>query len=72
MKLWRGLCSSLRSLAHKPRHDASRLKPMLDLQDNISHIALYETVMRIKKLRYLFLGMSDLKKVMHLMRYGKM
>jgi len=29
MKLCHGLCRSLRSLAHKPRHDASRLKPML-------------------------------------------
>ena len=29
MKLCHGLCCSLRSLTHKPRHDASRLKPML-------------------------------------------
>ena len=29
MKLCHGLCCSLRSLTHKPRHDASRLKRML-------------------------------------------
>ena len=31
MKLCHGLCCSLLSLAHKPRHDASRLKPMLGI-----------------------------------------
>ena len=30
MKLCHGLCCSLRSLAHKPRQNASRLKPMFE------------------------------------------